>query len=277
MANMYGGTYYNPYDNKPHEAEEVGVQEKLKLLGYYPGGITGVYDNATKEAVKEFQYENHLPITGIVDDKTMTALYEKTDDGMVELPVNPLSASKPILRQGDKGGAVAELQSELAQLGYPTGAIDGVFGDKTEAAVKKFQTDNKLVADGVVGPKTWSVLDYLYAPIACTQHDPTEAAEYQNYQTDDSNYQPEPEYSTYQPNPDYLENQPSTEYAEHQPKEPFAQSRKPEQKHTNYTVVSGDSLWSISRKNSVSVDAIRTLNGLMSDTLRIGQILKLPQ
>ncbi|MBU0655348.1 MAG: N-acetylmuramidase family protein, partial [Gammaproteobacteria bacterium] len=41
--------------------------------------------------------------------------------------------------------------------GY-TVTIDGNFGDKTEAAVKQFQLDNKLVADGIVGEKTWQVL-----------------------------------------------------------------------------------------------------------------------
>lgn len=57
------------------------------------------------------------------------------------------------LKKGDKGDEVKKLQELLGDL-----TIDGVFGDKTELSVKKFQLDNKLVMDGIVGPKTWEKL-----------------------------------------------------------------------------------------------------------------------
>ncbi|MBU0655624.1 MAG: peptidoglycan-binding protein, partial [Gammaproteobacteria bacterium] len=53
--------------------------------------------------------------------------------------------------------ATTQAQVLLMAAGY-TVTIDGNFGDKTEAAVKQFQLDNKLVADGIVGEKTWQVL-----------------------------------------------------------------------------------------------------------------------
>ena len=46
--------------------------------------------------------------------------------------------------------------------------------------------------------------------------------------------------------------------------------------YTTYTVKAGDSLWSISRKYGTTVDAIKSLNGLSSNNLAIGQILKIP-
>lgn len=46
---------------------------------------------------------------------------------------------------------------------------------------------------------------------------------------------------------------------------------------SDYTVVKGDTLYSIARKNNISVDKIRQLNNLTSDVLRVGQVLKLKE
>lgn len=67
----------------------------------------------------------------------------------------------PTLRKGSRGEYVTLLQTKLIQYGYdlsPYGA-DGAFGNKTLVAVKAFQTDRGLTADGVVGAKTWDALN----------------------------------------------------------------------------------------------------------------------
>lgn len=46
------------------------------------------------------------------------------------------------------------IQQRLKNWGYYTGAVDGILGPKSIAAIKKFQKANGLVADGIVGPKT---------------------------------------------------------------------------------------------------------------------------
>lgn len=51
-----------------------------------------------------------------------------------------------------------QVQQKLKNLGYYKGSIDGIFGSQTRQAVVKFQRDNGLVADGIVGPKTLSAL-----------------------------------------------------------------------------------------------------------------------
>lgn len=63
------------------------------------------------------------------------------------------------LKYGDTGNDVLIIQSILNKVGYGPVGSDGVFGDRTLAAVKDFQASNGLTPDGVVGPKTWSILE----------------------------------------------------------------------------------------------------------------------
>jgi hypothetical protein len=62
-----------------------------------------------------------------------------------------------LLRRGARGEAVRDLQTALTARGYPL-AADGVFGPATEAAVKAFQSRNRLGIDGIAGPLTLAAL-----------------------------------------------------------------------------------------------------------------------
>lgn len=64
-----------------------------------------------------------------------------------------MSPMPPILQPGTAGTDVESLQGELSQLGYQV-EVNGVFDESTENAVKKFQQDNNLTVDGIVGPQT---------------------------------------------------------------------------------------------------------------------------
>jgi peptidoglycan hydrolase-like protein with peptidoglycan-binding domain len=63
-----------------------------------------------------------------------------------------------LLKEGSSGPLVKQLQERLKEKGFNTGAIDGVFGLGTKAAVRAFQKANGLEADGMVGQKTWNAL-----------------------------------------------------------------------------------------------------------------------
>lgn len=65
-----------------------------------------------------------------------------------------------VLRKGDEGEAVKLMQQYLKDLGYDLGSsgVDGDFGSKTETALKAFQEDNKLEADGEFGEKSHAAL-----------------------------------------------------------------------------------------------------------------------
>ena len=64
------------------------------------------------------------------------------------------------LKKGSKNADVKFLQQSLAKLGYVI-SVDGIFGNDTERIVIRFQNDNNLSPDGVVGTNTWAVLTDL--------------------------------------------------------------------------------------------------------------------
>jgi len=57
-------------------------------------------------------------------------------------------------RSGSRGEEVTKIQSRLRDWGYYNGSVDGYYGSGTVSAVKQFQRDNGLTADGVAGPAT---------------------------------------------------------------------------------------------------------------------------
>ncbi|MCL1473477.1 peptidoglycan-binding domain-containing protein [Argonema antarcticum] len=60
---------------------------------------------------------------------------------------------------GSSGSDAIKLQQRLKEFGFYLAAIDGIFSNKTEAAVKAFQDSEGLAADGIVGFSTQEALD----------------------------------------------------------------------------------------------------------------------
>lgn len=74
----------------------------------------------------------------------------------------PLPAQRPVLQAGDYGATVTRCQYEL-NVGTGNHLVeDGIFGPSTQQAVFGFQAFFKLAVDGIVGPKTWGMLDYCF-------------------------------------------------------------------------------------------------------------------
>ena len=71
---------------------------------------------------------------------------------------SPSAVPHTLLKEGSRGASVLDAQKELKAAGFNPGPLDGVFGPKTQAAVKAFQKSHGLVQDGIVGPKTWGAL-----------------------------------------------------------------------------------------------------------------------
>ena len=131
------------------------MQERLISLGYLVGTATSNFDNATEAAVIAFQRRNTSYADGVAGPETLKALYSSSaskassPSGIVGITLREGSTSK---------SAVRLLQQKLKNLGYYTGTVDGDFGSGTTDAVKAFQRDNRITADGVVGGGTLNKL-----------------------------------------------------------------------------------------------------------------------
>lgn len=80
----------------------------------------------------------------------VTALFLFTDT----LTPEDTAQAATVIKRGSTGATVKTIQTKLKNWGYYTGAVDGIFGTKTEKAVKYFQQKNGLTTDGIVGQKT---------------------------------------------------------------------------------------------------------------------------
>ena len=133
------------------------MQQNLIGLGYLSGSADGVYGNMTKQAVAAFQSANGLTSDGVAGNLTLTRLY--SGSAIAAGKSSPtVIATSTVVRSGDRGDAVKELQTRLIELGYLSGKADGIFGLATLQALKSFQKANNLTADGIAGSKTWSSL-----------------------------------------------------------------------------------------------------------------------
>lgn len=124
------------------------LQTRLANLGFFQGEITGYFGELTEAAVIAFQQSRGLAADGVVGSTTWAALQQTSSN----------TANDGLLQVGDAGIEVSDLQSRLSALGYYQGAVDGVFGSLTEAAVIAFQQAQGLNPDGVVGASTQQTL-----------------------------------------------------------------------------------------------------------------------
>ena len=149
--------------------EEVKLlQQRLKDLGYYTGNITGVYNDATTEAVKAFQKKSSLEEDGVLGPITRTVLYGVNAIYAVPTAI-PVSTPAPtttpltpenviVIRAGSMGEVVRRLQARLQELGYYTSRLDGVYLTDDIEAVRAFQSANGLKVDGKAGYETQTAL-----------------------------------------------------------------------------------------------------------------------
>jgi len=107
---------------------------------------SSIFNASVESAVKEFQQSRGLTVTGVVDAITLRAL----DEARRKLGDRVLSLTSPPMRGDD----VAALQSQLSEMGFNCGRVDGIFGIESEVAVMDFQKSVGAKVDGRCGPAT---------------------------------------------------------------------------------------------------------------------------
>ncbi|MEA2397564.1 MAG: hypothetical protein QOK25_1120 [Thermoleophilaceae bacterium] len=128
--------------------DTAALQVALRALHHYGGAIDGVRGPGTTRGVRIFQKSHHLPVDGIAGPRTRGAL------GVRGAP----SLGHRIMRRGQRGWDVAELQFLLKRRGFSPGSIDGGFGAGTDSALRRYQRSRGLTADGRAGAATLHAL-----------------------------------------------------------------------------------------------------------------------
>ncbi len=135
------------------------VRSRLAHLGLLNEQTAGGYDEVVAAAVRLFQQERGLTVDGIVGPDT----YRRLEEARWQLRDRVLMYVPGHLITGDD---VAQLQARLAQLGFDAGRTDGMFGPRTDEALREFQGSVGAAADGVCGPDTYRAFDRLVRTIS---------------------------------------------------------------------------------------------------------------
>ena len=124
------------------------LQRRLKLLGYSLGvtDIDGVFGIETENAIRKFQQDRELLVTGIIDQETWQELVDagyRIGDRMLYLKYPPF-----------RGDDVRTLQLWLKTLGFYPYNENGIFCERTHKALVEFQNNMNIADDGIVGEET---------------------------------------------------------------------------------------------------------------------------
>jgi len=154
------------------------LQAELKTLGYYRGVEHGNFDAMTEEAVLKYQFARRIvgedtdPGAGYVGPATRTALNKDVNSRGKKISPTALLASNilqsggaapavgssrfPVtLSRGDTGDRVRDMQIALAKLGMYECDINGIYDERAEVCVLKFQEAHDIVAAGELGAGTF--------------------------------------------------------------------------------------------------------------------------
>jgi peptidoglycan hydrolase-like protein with peptidoglycan-binding domain len=111
----------------------IEAQTELRRRGYPITAITGTANAETIAAVREYQADARIPVTGAIDDALLQQLHAAEAD------------SDAIYR-----AQVKQVQAALNAAGYNAGPPDGALGPKSRAAIAHYQSDNELPATGTI-------------------------------------------------------------------------------------------------------------------------------
>lgn len=153
------------------------VQYFLNVLSAYYNtipsvDISGVLDTQTRVSIIEFQKTVGLPVTGIIDEQTWNAMYDRVVGILETLPPSAIALPSllwpgEVYQVGSEGPNVYLIQQYLSYIssvleGIPPADPDGIYGPQTEQAVREFQEYFGIDVTGVVDRYTWNRIVLIY-------------------------------------------------------------------------------------------------------------------
>ncbi len=120
------------------------VQRELGQRGYAPGLSDGTANPVTRAAVMAYEHDHGLPLTGEPSEALLKSI-------LFGLPASGGATSVP--PSAEATGIIKTVQQSLATLGYGVRSVDGVMGDETMRAIRKFEQKQGLPQTGrISGP-----------------------------------------------------------------------------------------------------------------------------
>ena len=163
IRNLGEAPKYLSYGNAGEDVEK--LQRALQLKKCYEGIVDGKFGNQTRDALKKYQKNNKLAVTGKADFDTIKNLFGHVsvttarDDPQMKGISSIGQINVPnTTEKNNSGKHVVALQQALKLKGCYSAPIDGKYGDMTVEAVAKFQKDCGLSADGIAGNATIKAL-----------------------------------------------------------------------------------------------------------------------
>ncbi|NES75303.1 MULTISPECIES: peptidoglycan-binding protein [Okeania] len=138
-------------------ATVAAVQRKLRELGYFSANLTGYYGPITERAVRQFQQDNGITVTGQIEPTTWSLLFVGKRSNQINSSL--LNSSTRPLSFGQVSPQVAIIQRRLAELGFYRGPINSIYDQNTRTAVIRFQNSHRITPTGQVGITT---REYLF-------------------------------------------------------------------------------------------------------------------
>ncbi|MBE9076804.1 N-acetylmuramoyl-L-alanine amidase [Romeria aff. gracilis LEGE 07310] len=148
------------------EAENTGLNNDFPWpdiqMDAYRHGVAAILKKINKGTIMCCGHKEYAPghkIDPLFDMNAfrseVDAILQGTTPPLRRIPqMEDSTTARPTLRRGATGDLVKQIQRKVR-----VDIVDGIFGSRTEAAVREFQRKHSLVPDGIVGPKTWAALD----------------------------------------------------------------------------------------------------------------------
>lgn len=170
MAGM-AGAVESPFDPGPYPINERQFEAHCRMLAKFHSD-RGILPISDRNCITHAEVEPNLGVKqrgkwdltrlpfkpGLVGAKAVgDYMRQRVNAYLGAIPASP-EMNRPILREGDRGAFVLDMQKLLRDHQFFSGALDGIYGPRTKASVLAFQDHAGLLVDGVVGPMTWKAL-----------------------------------------------------------------------------------------------------------------------